>query len=185
MPPLRPMQLYLSLYVVILLTFTCSVSFGFSARVASIPDGDTIEIYRKGERYRTVIDLYGIDCPEKQQYFGRSARNETAGLVASKTVWIEKIREGQSGRISAVVLVKEKNVNETLISGGWAWVIPNDCTLPFCADWRKLEKKARSKRIGLWTAPQPVPPWEWREKGKKDLYYIDPRTDTPVWRRSP
>jgi len=179
------MRIFQSLFVFMIITCTCPVTFGFTARVASIPDGDTIEVYKKGERFRTIIDLYGIDCPEKQQYFGRYARNETAGMVASKTVWIEKISVDRSGRLSAVITVKGKNVNETLVSKGWAWVIPNDCNQPFCDDWRKLEKKARTKRIGQWTAPEPQPPWEWRKKGKKDLFYIDPGTDTPVWRRSP
>ena len=179
------MKRYQAFFVFLIITCTSSFSFGFNARVASIPDGDTLEVYKKGERFRTVVDLYGIDCPERQQYFGRSARNETAGLVASKTIWVEKISEDRSGRISAVVTAQEKNVNKTLVTKGWAWVKPDGCNQPFCQDWRELEKKARSKRIGLWTARDPQPPWEWRKKGKKDLFYIDPGTDTPVWRHSP
>ncbi len=178
-------RIYQSLFVLVCITCTGPVSFGFQARVASIPDGDTIEVYKKGERFRTVVDLYGIDCPEKQQYFGRSARKETAAMVSSRPIWVKKIREDNTGRITAVVTIKEKNVNKTLVSKGWAWVIPDDCTQPFCDDWRKLENKARTKRIGLWTAPNPQPPWEWRKQGKKDLLYIDPETNTPVWRRSP
>jgi endonuclease YncB( thermonuclease family) len=27
-----------------------------------------------------------------------------------------------------------------------------------------LERWARSKKMGLWKAPNPVPPWEWRHK---------------------
>jgi len=153
--------------------------------VVSIPDGDTIEVYKPGERLRTTIDLYGIDCPERQQYFGYSAKYATAALVASKTVEIETISEDQSGRLIAVIIVDGKNVNATLVSKGWAWVIPNDCNQPFCDDWRRLQKEARKIRLGLWTAPNPQPPWEWREKEKKDLFYMLSDQKTPVWRHSP
>ena len=83
------MLIYLSFLVFIFITCTNTFSFGFTARVASIPDGDTIEVYKKGERVRTVIDLYGIDCPERQQSFGRHAWEATSNMVSLKTVWIE------------------------------------------------------------------------------------------------
>ena len=60
----------------VLLSIACTGvgAFGFTARVASVLDGDTIEVYREGEQFKTPIELYGIDCPEKQQYFGYAAK---------------------------------------------------------------------------------------------------------------
>ena len=29
-----------------------------------------------------------------------------------------------------------------------------------------LEKEAREAKKGLWADPQPVPPWEWRKRGR-------------------
>jgi len=30
------------------------------------------------------------------------------------------------------------------------------------ADYDRAETQARSRRIGLWSEPNPVPPWDWR-----------------------
>jgi endonuclease YncB( thermonuclease family) len=179
------MRIYKTILLILIITGTCEVSLGFTARVASIPDGDTIEVYKQGERLRTTIDLYGIDCPERNQYFGRAARNATAALVASKAIWIEKISEDQAGRLKAVIRVNGKNVNEMLVSRGWAWVIPDDCNQSFCGSWRKLQEDASRRRIGLWAAAKPQPPWEWRMREKKDLFYMLPDGDTPIWQYSP
>lgn len=179
------MRIYQSLLVFLLITGTCVVTFGFPARVVSIPDGDTVEVYKQGEQFKTRIDLYGIDCPEIQQYFGYAAKDATASLVALKTVEIDIISEDRSGRLSAVLTVEGKNVNEILVSKGWAWVIPDDCNQPFCDDWRRFQEEASRNRRGLWTAQKPQPPWEWRKRGKRELFYMLPDKKTPVWRYSP
>jgi len=178
-------RIYQFLLVFLIITGTCVVTFGFTARVVSISDGDTVEVYKQGEKFRTPIDLYGIDCPEKQQYFGYAAKDATATLVGGKTVWIDIISEDRSGRLSAVITVGGKNVNEILVSKGWAWVIPDDCNQPFCDDWRRFQEEASRNRIGLWTALKPQAPWEWRKQGKRELFYILPDKKTPVWRHSP
>jgi len=68
------MKLLQALLVLVIIAGTGGVAFGFEARVVSIPDGDTVEVYKQGEQFKTSIDLYGIDCPEKQQYFGYAAK---------------------------------------------------------------------------------------------------------------
>lgn len=179
------MRIFQSLLVFLLITGTCEITFGLTARVIAIPDGDTVEVYKQGEQVKTSVDLYGIDCPEIQQYFGYSAKDATAALVSLKTVGIDIISENRSGRLSAVITVEGKNVNEILVAKGWAWVIPDDCNQPFCDDWRRLQEKASKKRIGLWTAQNPQPPWEWRRRERRELFYILPDNKTPVWRYSP
>ena len=179
------MRLYQTLVVFFILTGTCAVAFGFAARVVSVPDGDTVEVYKQGEQSKTPIDLYGIDCPEKQQYFGYAAKNATASLVGGKMVWIDIFGKDRSGRLRAVITVEGKNVNKTLVAHGWAWVIPDNCDQPFCDDWRRLQEEAGRNRIGLWTALKPQAPWEWRKRGKRALLYILPDNKTPLWRRSP
>lgn len=87
------LKIYRILLITLLFAGHSTLSFGFNARVAGIPDGDTIEVYKEGKRFRITIDLYGIDCPEKQQYFGRDARNAMVSLVVSNEVWIDTISE--------------------------------------------------------------------------------------------
>jgi endonuclease YncB( thermonuclease family) len=40
------------------------------------------------------------------------------------------------------------------------------------AQLNKLEHWAKSKRVGLWKAPDPEPPWNWRQKNKGDTEII-------------
>jgi endonuclease YncB( thermonuclease family) len=171
--------------VCFIITSTSAAAFGFNARVVSIPDGDTVEVFKQGERYKIPITLYGIDSPERLQAFGKSAKKATVSLVGGKNVWIDIISEDRSGRLMAVITVEGKNVNETLVSEGWAWVVPDDCDQPFCDFWRRLQDEARKNRKGLWTSSQPQTPWEWRKQGKQELFYILPDKKTPVWRYSP
>jgi endonuclease YncB( thermonuclease family) len=179
------MRLDQGFLVILIIAGSYAFAFGFTARVVNIHDGDTVEVYKQGEQFKTPIDLYGIDCPEKQQYFGYAAQDAIASLVGGKTVWIDIISEERSGRLSAVITVEGKNVNETLVAKGWAWVIPDDCKLPFCDDWRRVQENASRNRIGLWTALKPQAPWEWRKRGKRELLYILPDNKTPLWRHSP
>jgi hypothetical protein len=68
------MKIYQGLLVILIIAGSYAVTFGFTARVVNIPDGDTVEVYKQGEQFKTPIDLYGIDCPEKQQYFGYASK---------------------------------------------------------------------------------------------------------------
>ena len=51
----------------------------WSGEVVSVADGDTITVLHdgKGEKMR----LYGIDCPEKRQAFGKKAEQFTSEMV--------------------------------------------------------------------------------------------------------
>lgn len=57
------------------------------------------------------------------------------------------------------------NVNERLVTLGHAWVmrrfydqLPPDRKVQL----NRLERWAKSKRVGLWSTSNPVPPWKWR-----------------------
>jgi endonuclease YncB( thermonuclease family) len=57
------------------------------------------------------------------------------------------------------------NVNERMVTLGHAWVmrkfydhLPDDRQ----RNLNRLEAWARSKKVGLWRTPSPVPPWRWR-----------------------
>ena len=60
-----------------------------------------------------------------------------------------------------VILPDGTNVNYTLVKDGWCWwyrkYAPGDTLL------EGLEKEARETGKGLWTDPQPVPPWIYRQ----------------------
>ena len=63
------------LLILILLTISPCLSWTWSGKVVSVADGDTITVLRDKELAR--IQLYGIDCPEGGQAFGKKAKQLT------------------------------------------------------------------------------------------------------------
>lgn len=132
-----------------------------TGKVIHVADGDTITV-RDSRDQKHKIRLYGIDCPESGQEYGKEATRHAARLADGREVRVVKYDKDRYGRIVGVVLVDGVNVNQSLIENGYAWKYRQYCKESFCSDWRRLEKQARKARTGLWADERPVPPWEWR-----------------------
>ena len=104
--------------------------------------------------------LKDIDCPEKKQPFGQKAKQLTSTLVFGKTVTVVPSEKGRYRRtIGDVFLPNGANLSYELVKAGLAWWYhrySDDVVLA------ALELEAQLAKRGLWTDPQPVPPWEYR-----------------------
>lgn len=147
----------LFLFAFTLLSCACANAETFSARVIRVSDGDTITVLR--DQNPIKIRLAEIDCPEKSQAFGQSARAHTADLVFGKTVLVSTLSKDRYGRFVANVSLAGKNLSEELVSSGYAW-----CYRKYSKNSELLQEEsdAKSARRGLWAEPQPTPPWEYR-----------------------
>ncbi|WP_264981626.1 thermonuclease family protein [Pseudodesulfovibrio portus] len=141
------------------------VSHAFTGKVVSVADGDTITVLTK-DKSQVKIRLYGIDCPEKAQAFGTKAKQFTANLVFGKQVDVEAIDQDRYGRTVGVVSVQGANVNEMLLKTGYAWVYTRYCRKSFCSTWQDTQEAAQAGSLGLWSDPNPTPPWEYRRGSK-------------------
>lgn len=135
----------------------------FTGKVVRTMDGDTIEVLHNQRPER--VRLHGIDCPEKGQVFGNKAKQATSELVYGKQVTLQSHGKDKYKRtIADVILPDGLNVNQELVKEGWCWwyrkYAPGDTLL------EGLETVAREGKKGLWADPQPVPPWEWRNRGR-------------------
>jgi endonuclease YncB( thermonuclease family) len=130
----------------------------FTGEVIRVLDGDTIEVLHEEKPER--IRLYGIDCPEKGQAFGQKAKQATSSLLFGKDVRIESHGRDKHRRTLGTVFDGELNVNQELVKEGWCWwfrkFVPKDQAL------KQLEQEAKDAKKGLWTDPNPVPPWLYR-----------------------
>ena len=142
----------------------------WSGEVGGVKDGDTIVVLHDGRG--ETIRLYGIDAPEKGQDFGNRAKQTLSELVFRKVVEIKNMDTDRYGRMVAVVTIGMKTANEAMIEAGMAWVFEKYCHKAFCNGWRGLQEKAKAKRIGLWSHPKPIPPWEWRKSRKAEHRYL-------------
>ncbi len=125
----------------------------FQAPVLEVVDGDTVRI----PGY--TVRLYGVDAPEKDQPFGPQATMCLAALVWGRIVEVYPRDEDRYGRLVAVLKVGDREVNETLVARGCAWAYPKTGR-----EYRDEERRAREQGLGLWSQPDPIPPWEWRRR---------------------
>ncbi len=135
----------------------------WSGEVVGVADGDTITALHNGKGER--IRLYGIDTPEKRQAFGKKAKQFTSSMVYGKTVEVKPKDTDRYGRTVGMVSVTGESLNEALIKNGYAWIYRQYCKESFCKDWLNLESAARYGKIGLWSEPNPIPPWNFRHGG--------------------
>jgi micrococcal nuclease len=140
-----------------------NLCFPWSGKVVGVSDGDTIRVMHRGRE--TKIRLFGIDCPERDQAFGNKARSFTAKMVFGKVVEVQEVDRDGYGRTVAWVSVDGKSLNKELLRAGLAWwyryYAGNEHEL------EKLESEARNSKIGLWSWPNPVPPWDFRRGGNR------------------
>lgn len=132
----------------------------FEGKAVRVLDGDTIEVLSEGRR-NVRVRLANIDAPEKSQAFGQRSKENLTGLVAGKSVVIVDLGGDQYGRRIGRVLVDGQEANVEQVRAGLAWVYSR-----YNHDDRltTLESTARSQRIGLWSDPRPLAPWEYRHR---------------------
>ena len=132
-------------------------------RVVRIVDGDTIVV--EGQGIRQKVRLSGIDTPERDQPWGSAATREMRRLVAGKDVSVHWYKTDRWDRLIGNVLVDGEDVGLLMIERGMAWHIQryaDEQTLSDMKAYAAAENAARAAKRGLWSDPQPIPPWEWR-----------------------
>lgn len=132
--------------------------------VINVVDGDTIILLEKTEEGKRThrVQLEGIDAPEQGQDGGKEAKDYLEKLIWGETVTIEYTGNDRYGRILGVVMCGESCANDEMVKEGWAW------SYKFSTS-RKLvsyESEARAGKKGLWAEPDPVSPWDWRDRNK-------------------
>jgi endonuclease YncB( thermonuclease family) len=148
--------------------------FRVAGKVVGVSDGDTITVMHdgKGEKIR----LYGVDSPEKGQDYGSRAKQFTSQVVFGKTVNVKPIDQDRYGRTVGIVTYGKVNLNAELIRSGHAWLYRKYCTRPECRKWDSIEATAKSRKTGLWSMSNPVPPWEFRYNGQGSQEIGRPQT---------
>jgi endonuclease YncB( thermonuclease family) len=152
----------LSILLCIILGSLPSTCFALTGKVISVADGDTITVLDSSNQTHK-IRLYGIDCPEKRQAYGKAAKKHTSQLTYRKIANVKEYDTDRYGRTVGVVTVDGVNVNESLIDNGYAWQYRKYCKASFCNDWLALEADAQMAQVGLWKDSNAQAPWEWRK----------------------
>ena len=133
-------------------------------KVVGVTDGDTLVVL-DGDKVQHKVRLAGIDAPEKGQAFGTRAQQALAAAVYRKTVVLDWHKRDRYGRLVAKVLLADRDVGLDLVAIGFAWhykAYEQEQTPADRARYAAAESEARKSSAGLWSEPNPVPPWAFR-----------------------
>ncbi|RZT93722.1 thermonuclease family protein [Rivibacter subsaxonicus] len=129
--------------------------------VVGIADGDTLTVRCETPVGPTSIKvrLAEIDAPEKAQAFGERSKHNLSDLCFNRSAVVVPQTTDRYGRTVAHVACGGRDANVEQVRAGMAWVYDK-----YVGDQLlySVQEDARSARRGLWSDPQPIPPWEWR-----------------------
>lgn len=152
-----------------------------TGRVVGVTDGDTITVLTEGNRPVEVrlafVDAPETSCHKKQpspsddacvergQAFGKTAKRALSALVYGKTVTVQPIDKSYD-RVVGRVSVDGRDINLMQVRQGMAWVYPQYAKRGLSAGeysaYVSAQNSAQRERAGLWSAPDAVEPWEYR-----------------------
>ena len=141
-----------------------------SGRVASIADGDSFTLITDDGR-RIGVRIGGIDAPEKGQPHADRSRDNLARLLARGALDIEPVKTDPYGRQVARVRARGEDVALSQIEAGLAWHFVRyaaDQSPDERARYARSQHEARQAARGLWADPEPVAPWQYRQRKRTD-----------------
>lgn len=149
-----------------LLTTLPAAATPWVGTVVGVADGDTLTLLA-ADRVSHRIRLDGIDAPERSQPFGQRARQSLAALAHGRTALADCGKQDRYGRAVCRVTVDGIDVGLEQVRRGLAWHYTryaHEQPAQVRGDYAQAERQARDERIGLWTIPQPVAPWDYRRE---------------------
>ena len=131
----------------------------FTGRVVGVADGDTLTLLVGSRQVR--VRLWGIDAPERKQPWSSRSRDALAARAMHRDAIVATRGTDGYGRTLARVAVDGVDLGEAQVRDGMAWVYRRYTKdRPMIA----IEAEARAARRGLWSLPDPEPPWAWRAR---------------------
>ncbi|MCK4835594.1 MAG: thermonuclease family protein [Candidatus Aminicenantes bacterium] len=128
-----------------------------------IPEGDIMMVYVN--KKMLTIRLAHIDCPDIGQPFEKQATQFTHSLAYKKKVTVEIESYAGEQYLIGRVFIENKDVSMTLIEAGLAWYTKMHGADRYIS---KAFRKAKKKKIGIWSQDKPIPPWIYRQEKEKN-----------------
>ena len=151
----------------LLIFFPILIFSQYTGKVIAIKDGDTVVVIDSLKNQKT-LRLAEVDCPESGQPFGKNAKQFTSDQIFGKTVkYYITTTDRYNRSIAKIYYDNGKYLSEEIIKNGlgwWYFKYSKDKNLG------RLEKEASNKKIGLFSDPNSIPPWLYREQQRELAY---------------
>ncbi|NLO02072.1 MAG: nuclease [Bacteroidales bacterium] len=130
----------------------------YSGTVIRVIDGDTFVF--QTEEGSVVVRMEGTDAPERDQPFAGESTDFLKQYLNRKAV-LRVSGTDRYGRTIGTLHVNKRDINLLSVKKGFAWHYKQ-----YSSDkkYSAAEEYARKRKKGLWSIPDPVPPWKWRKK---------------------
>ena len=131
-------------------------------------DGDTIKI-QTAEHGVVVVRLSAADTPETGQAYWRLARDALRRQITGQPVTVWCYKRDRHDRNVCHVSVHGKDPGLALVQQGYAWyahMFASELNSEMRRNYSEAEEAAKQRRLGLWSEPNPMPPWECRKLRK-------------------
>jgi micrococcal nuclease len=146
----------------ILLFFVISGIQGFSQKyegtIIRVIDGDTYVFLTTTGSF--TVRMLGIDAPERDQPFSREASEFLSEYLNKKAITIVNGTDKED-RSVGTLLVNGKDINLLSIKGGYSWHYKRYSA---DRDYAAAEEYAQRNKLKIWSLPNPIPPWSWRQR---------------------
>jgi micrococcal nuclease len=153
------MKKIINLALTVLSIYNLHAQKTLTGKVIGVKDGDTVEVI-DDQNKTTILRLAEVDCPEKKQSYGNTAKQFTSNAVYSKNIKYIVTNKDRYGRSVAKVYYKNKYLSAELMKNGMGWHYKKYSNSKELA---LLEQNTRASRIGLWKDPHAIAPWDWRK----------------------
>ena len=160
-----------------LLQATALLAATLTGKVSEVGDGASVTVIDNVGKLRKVR-LATIDAPEARQPYGRESRQHLSDMLLGKAVKVEWRKQDRYGRIVGKLILldppcatcpKTLDAGLAQLEAGLAWwdrETRREQTLSDQGYYEYAEFDAKTRRIGLWQDPAPMPPREWRKKNQ-------------------
>ena len=147
-------------------------TMNLAGKVIHVDDGDTLTML-DAQQLKWVVRLTDIDAPESghgtgrpgQPFSGKATallKSLALGRQAAATCYDIDNRHART-RYVCRVFVDGVDTNMAMLDAGLAMAYRQNPRYVRDRASYQHEDAARAKRLGVWSLPAPVPPWEWRK----------------------
>lgn len=136
----------------------------YAVRVTNVLDGDTF-IGISDNLDTMTYHVYCIEAPENDQPQGYESRKYLYNMILQRRVEIMPKGEAKDGIQHAVVTTRDnEDVADQMLRAGLAWY-RNDTVNEL--SYIRSVRFAQEEGVGIWSRPDNVAPWVWRESHKE------------------
>ena len=140
-----------------------------TGKVTRVLDGDTINIVDENNtEYR--VRFQAVDAPEHYQDFGDASRKHLHSLIYGKTIQVKVDKIDHHDRVVGRIWLGKRDIEQEMLEAGLVW---HYVKFNKEAKLAEAQKKAQEAKLGIWSKPNPTPPWEWRYQQRKKQHPQD------------